>query len=112
MPVTYTHIGQNKGKPRIFLEGKRLAGCGFTRDARYNLVLVESGLDFKLLLKLDANGARKVSWRRRRGLSDFDEIKTDIPIVDILNASLIDLPFGTRIRAIFRTGEIEVTLHH
>ena len=70
-------IRANRGRPRIWLEGKRLASAGFERGVRFDLIqlpLRDGGL--LLALNEDGGGKRKVSG------------KGDRPIVDIVGAEI------------------------
>lgn len=105
--ITYTKVGQNRGVPRLWLEGGRLSRCGFEAGARF---LVELDLTRRQVrLKLDPNGDRTVSGRTRTLAGG--EARTT-PIVDIAGASLADvLGEGARLRAVLASGEIVFDLH-
>lgn len=106
--VTYTRMGQRSGgAPRLWLEGGRLERCGFEAGAKF---LVELDLTHRQVrLKLDPNGDRTVSGRKRT-LSSGTTRTT--PIVDIAGASLADvLGEGARLRAVLASGEIVFDLH-
>lgn len=60
-------VRANRGKPRIWLEGKRLDHAGFTVGARYNLDVV-GGL---IRMRLAEDGARKVSGKGERPIVDL-----------------------------------------
>jgi hypothetical protein len=60
-PLTSTHkIGQNRGKRRIWLDGKRLAHARFIGGTHYDL---EASEDIIVLTLNDQDGARKVTGR-------------------------------------------------
>jgi hypothetical protein len=70
-------IRENRGRPRIWLEGKRLSAAGFERGVRFNLVrlpLCEGGM----ALVQNEEGKRKVSG------------KGDRPIIDIVGAEIVN----------------------
>jgi len=70
-------IRANRGRPRIWLEGKRLAAAGFERGVRFDLTLGTKRYGGLLLyLNEDGSGKRKVSG------------KGDRPIVDIVGAEI------------------------
>jgi DNA (cytosine-5)-methyltransferase 1 len=105
--VTYTRVGRNRGVPRLWLEGGRLARCGFEAGAKFvaELDLVRR----QVRLRLDPNGDRTVSGRKRT-LTD-GAVRTT-PIVDVAGASLADvLGEGARLRAVLASGEIVFDLH-
>lgn len=60
-------VRANRGRARIWLEGKRLENAAFTVGARFD---IESG-DGDLLLCLDPNGSRKVSGKGERPIIDL-----------------------------------------
>lgn len=105
--VTYTRMGQNRGAPRLWLEGGRLERCGFDAGARFQVEL--DLVRRQVRLKLDPNGDRTVSGRKRTLTSG--ETRTT-PIVDIAGASLAEaLGEGARLRAVLASGEIVFDLH-
>lgn len=71
-------IGSNRGKPRIWIEGKHLVDAGFQRGDTWTLVETSQGF----MIRADRNGARKVSGKGER------------PVIDICGASLGVLATG------------------
>ena len=70
-------VRANRGRPRIWLEGKRLAAAGFERGVRFDLTLGTKRYGGLLLyLNEDGSGKRKVSGQGDR------------PIVDIVGAEI------------------------
>lgn len=103
--ITYTKVGQNRGAPRLWLEGLRLERCGFTPGAHFRVEL--DLVARQVRLKLDPAGDRTVSQRTR----NKGESKAS-PIVDVTGGSLADvLGEGARVRAILSGGEIVCDLH-
>ena len=98
--TTYTRVASNKGRERIWLEGRRLAQCGFERGTRYRIEVNPHRGYARLVL--DDDGDRVVSGRKRRG--------EDVPILDIAPSDLA--PKGTRVRATFEQGRVEIVIHH
>jgi hypothetical protein len=76
-PVTITRkIGQNRGKPRLWIEGAHLTAAGFKPGDTYTLTIVGD----KLGISRTAPGKpRKVSGKGEK------------PIIDISGASLGDI---------------------
>lgn len=74
-PTSYAirKIGENRGAPRLWLEGRLAQSAGFSPHKRFR-VLVEKEKN-RLTLRLDDNGDRKVS----------EKVKKDqpIPVIDI-----------------------------
>jgi DNA (cytosine-5)-methyltransferase 1 len=99
--VTYTTIGENRGKVRLWIEGAKLSVAGFVKGAHYTAEPTAAG--FRLVL--DADGDRKVSGRSRNG--------RNIPIIDI-TANWLEEYFtkGERLRAVFSGGVIDISIHH
>jgi hypothetical protein len=60
-------VRANRGKARIWLEGKRLDGAGFAVGARFTIDVVEGAL----VLRLDPSGTRKVSGKGERPIIDI-----------------------------------------
>jgi len=72
-------IGSNQGRPRIWLEGKRLVEAGYERGVRFDVVplpLRDGGM--VLAQNEDGTGKRKVSG------------KGDRPIIDIVGAEIVN----------------------
>lgn len=99
--VSYQKIGTNKDRPRLWIEGVKLAAAGFTRGAAYSIAFEEG----RMVLTLNENGERSVSGKTKNA--------REIPILDISLKALEDT-FGqdARVRVLFSQGRIEVSLHH
>ncbi|WP_286714977.1 DNA cytosine methyltransferase [Marinobacter sp. tcs-11] len=83
----------NRGKPRIWLEGQRLARGAFTQDTRYNI----SFKNGTVTLKACKDGDRKVSAYK------------DKPIIDLNSKEVGEwFPVGTKLRAVVRRGRIVI----
>ena len=78
---TTLKLGQNRGNPRVWIEGKHLTQAGFTQGSKFRATF---GKD-SIVLELAADGDRTVSGRKR------DE--QAIPIIDI-NADAIGEAMG------------------
>ena len=76
-----TRIGENKGQPRIWVEGKRVASAGFSPGTHYS---VEASPG-RLTLTVKDDGTRVVSIRKRGD--------RELPIID-LNSQEISKVFG------------------
>lgn len=105
--VIYAKIGENRGRKRLWLEGRRLARAGISPGQAFELSRVErAGKAGKgLVLRFTEAGDRTVS-RRKRGDQEF-------PVIDITGEELAKT-FGDseRVRVVVRAGVIEVTVHH
>jgi len=99
--VVYRKIGEHKGKPRIWLEGQKLATQGITPGMRFSLIKKQD----QICLSFCDDGARKVSRRKQKDAY--------LPVMDI-RADEIEAVFGQaeRIRAIIKPDEIIITIHH
>lgn len=72
-PATFTrNRGMNRGKPRLWIEGKHLLEAGFNPGDRWNAIQTASGLN----MVKHPEGSRKVSGKGAR------------PIIDITGANL------------------------
>ena len=105
--VSYTRLGQNRGNPRLWLEGLRLNRCGFKPGERFRVEL--DLVNRQVRLKLDPNGDRTVSQRQRQ-VEDGEVRRT--PIIDVTGGALAEvLGEGARVRATLAAGEIVFDLH-
>ncbi|OLF82026.1 hypothetical protein AWH63_10835 [Marinobacter sp. C18] len=83
----------NRGKPRIWLEGQRLARGAFVAGVTYN-VTFKNG---EVTLKACKDGKRKVSSYLNK------------PIIDLNNKEVGEwFPIGTKLRAVVRKGRIVI----
>lgn len=93
------NITQNKGAPRLWLEGKAPEQVGFKPGARYD-ILVDTESK-RVSLKLIEAGYRTVSQKERNG-------KT-IPVIDINSKLILQVFEGMNcVRVIMRTNEIHI----
>jgi DNA (cytosine-5)-methyltransferase 1 len=72
MKLQYYTIRENRGRPRIWLEGKRLTAMGISRGDRFITHKVEDGVN----IEINPDGRRKVSG------------KGDRPIIDIVGKDI------------------------
>jgi DNA (cytosine-5)-methyltransferase 1 len=90
-------VGKNKGAPRVWLEGQRLAKAGFSPGQHYH---VDTGHG-RVVLTIQANGARVVSVKKRNDRQR--------PVIDLNSAKDLGLFEGLeKIRVIVRKGEIHL----
>lgn len=86
--TTYTRkIGQNRGKPRLWLEGVILSEHGFPHGTRW---IIAKQPPFLLLLA-DPNGDRKVAGTQERPIIDINSAKLLAgldPVVEITELRL------------------------
>ena len=66
------NIGQNRGKPRLWIEGKALVESGLDHGNRWDLIPNSNGF----VIKRNPNGTRKIAGKVGR------------PIIDICGATL------------------------
>ena len=65
-------IRANRGRPRVWIEGKRLVLAGFNRGCLFNVVVGDRGLTLTKVFRLwDVEGSRKVSGKGERPLIDL-----------------------------------------
>lgn len=90
-------LGNFRGAPRFYKQGKRLALAGFEPGVRFSAELVkEQGL---VVLKVDTSGNRVVSKK----LSG----ETEVPVIDINSAELLSVFDGMdQIRVIVKDSQI------
>lgn len=78
--VTVTRkIGRNRGKPRLWIEGKVLQDAGLTHGTRWSLMPATFAGSPGFLMSEDPEGSRKVAG------------KPDRPIIDIVGKTLGEL---------------------
>jgi len=61
------NIGQNKGRPRIWLEGAILINAGFNHGDRFDVINEPN----KLIIKRNPQGKRKISGSHDRPIIDM-----------------------------------------
>ena len=118
LQVSYVSLKEHKQVKRLWLEGLRLEQAGFSKGIQYQVAYDLDNQTIKLIplpvsqyIESAAERRRRkilvVAGRKRRGKDSIT------PIIDICNAELINV-FGEamRVRAIFKKGEIEISLHH
>lgn len=101
--VSYTKVGEHRGRKRLWLEGLRLAAAGFEPGTRFSLTLDLSSR--RIVLEADPAGDRQVSSRATKSGGRT-------PIIDVCDADLERVlgPAG-RVRAAIFDGRIEFDLH-
>lgn len=99
--ITHTHVKETKRALRIWIEGNKLAACGFVPDASYNIGFHADAK--QIILELSPTGTHKVSNPRTRCR----------PIID-LHSNKVGAVFaaGDRLEVIFEEGVITIRLHH
>lgn len=86
--------GMNRGRPRLWLEGKLLIEAGFRRGDHFSVTVQDDGL---ILVKKD-DGSRKVSG------------KAEKPIIDIMGATLGPLQEVERVTVSYEEGAGQLTI--
>lgn len=90
-------IGENKGAPRVWLEGKYLTYYGFLPGKKYDIDV--NGTTLRLTLRED--GMRVISLKERNS--------SQVPVIDINNRELLSVFQGLRaIRVILRENAIYI----
>lgn len=93
-----TKITEQRGKPRIWIEGSRLELAGFTPARRYTVQVDAEAC--RLTLRIAEEGDRLVSRRESAGKVS--------PIIDICNATLAMFAGFDRVRVVFAAGVVHV----
>lgn len=83
-------VRANRGRARIWIEGARLAGAGFTHGARYNVMATANIIG----LVLAEDGARKVAGAAAR------------PIIDMSGRSCAPFVTGDDVEITYQNGTI------
>lgn len=90
-------IGENKGAPRVWLEGRFLEQAGMDTGARFTVEVIRE--KDCVALRLDDAGVRKVSGKVRG--------EKNIPVVDLNSKEALEIFTGlNRVRAISEGGVI------
>ena len=98
-----TKIGQNRGAPRIWLEGMKAKLAGFLPGKRFNIRKDESRKT--LILDLCPTGFRVVSRKSKSG--------QEVPVIDINSAELLQLFDGlSTVRVIVQQARIVILPSH
>jgi len=94
--LCYKKIGENKGRPRIWFQGKRLESCRMHPGSRIQVDYSEN----EIRVYLSESGSRVVSSKKEQ------------PIIDLSNSRIGEIFKGVdRVRAVFKDGEIIITIH-
>lgn len=97
MHVAIHEIGQNKGKPRVWLQGEMLASAGFAPQTRYEINHREGAL----VLVRDARGYRNVSGKPKHD--------REVPVIDLNSDKVLSAFAGLEhVKVIYRENEIEI----
>ena len=105
--ISYTTLGKHKQNCRLWLEGKRLAACGFDQGQPYVVVL---DVDHRtLILRTTKDGDKVVSGRKGDSAGNVH------PIIDLCNADVTrhlrtHMGNPARVRVAFKYGEITVSI--
>src|SRR5574340_1756441 len=92
-----TSIGENKGSPRVWLQGSNLDHVGFKPGTRFDIKLD----DARLVLTRSDQGIRVVS-RKRRGEIEY-------PVIDINSRELLEMFEGmSAVRVVMLEEEIHI----
>lgn len=98
--TTPRNVGMNKGTPRIWLEGVKLAQAGFKRHVCYSVDIKR----VQIILTLCDNGEKRVSGKRvAPGSDDWT------PVIDLHNSALVDFLQGSkRVDVTYQEGKITI----
>ena len=98
--VINTRVGQNRGKARIWLEGKKITPS-FEPGNFFNLEKDE--VNKNLILKPDANGTHKVSVRNKNNRK--------YPIIELRGDDVSFFDISMLLRVVVRKGSITIEIH-
>ena len=94
MEIANLKLGIHRGAPRLWIEGKKLAGAGFLTGDRY-VILSSASKPNQLEILKRPNGERKIAGGERNGKPR--------PIIDAHSQEWFDL---------FPSGRVSVEFHH
>lgn len=103
----YYTIGENKGKPRIWLQGGNLEAVGFNKGVDYEVIY-----DFEL--RTITYLVTKESSKDTRVVSSKTNKKGKVsPIIDLSSLTIADIAGDAeKVRADFKYGSVVISLHH
>jgi len=90
--IQHYTVRANRGKPRIWLEGKRLAAAGFNAGDRFEIITTRTVGALLILRKVD--GERRISGTESR------------PIIDLSGSSCYPFATGDAVSVEYSTGQI------
>lgn len=90
------NIGQNRGKPRLWIEGKVLVDAGLDHGARWDLVPHEDGKGFDVVE--NADGKRKIAGKPGRPIIDITG-KTLGAVGEAQSVTISQIEAGLSVRA-------------
>jgi DNA (cytosine-5)-methyltransferase 1 len=97
MIIKTLKVGENKGAPRLFLEGMACLLSGFARDVRYRATRVGEAV----LVELIESGDRGVSGKGK------------VPVIDLNSKTLLEgFATGQTVRVAFGKGKIHISLSY
>ena len=101
MSNEYTRkIGQNKGRPRLWLEGAILTECGFSHGERYNV----TPYDGYLTIEKAHGGKRKIAGKAERPIIDMLGKVLEQAFTDDMPASVTIIKLDNGIIEVKREG--------
>ena len=110
MIVAEYKIGQNKGRPRIWIDGKRLKEAGFVGGEHYSCTVINGRIECILRSIQPTDGdllMRDHMWSTIRKVSGRADGK---PIIDLLGKDVEGaFPDGKRVQVIFEQGKLTIT---
>ena len=101
--IINTTLGENKGRPRLWLEGDRIRRCGIEPGKKFTPKYGDKGL----VIHVADFGQLTVSKRKRRNTD------TVYPVIDYKCEEMRSLFAGAfRLRCVVRKAKISVKAHH
>lgn len=99
--LSYRTVTKHRNGSRLWIDGAKLGMAGFNKGAKYKREPVGD----TITLTLDPSGDFTVAGKEKFGVT--------IPVIDIaMTQYKQDYPIGTKIRAVFTTGSIVISIHH
>lgn len=104
---SYNKVGENKGRPRIWLEGSGLANGNFVKGTHYKIQLVPESMELVITIatKVDKD-TKTVSGRKQPN-------GTIKPIIDLSFLNILTITRGAeRVRSDFHINQVRISVHH
>lgn len=103
----YYSVGENKGTPRIWLQGGALTASNFCKGANYEVIYNIDNKTIILRLTNNKNVKTRVVSGRKTAQGRYT------PIIDLASMELLSVTGDNKkIRADFMNGEIHISIHH
>lgn len=97
-------LSENRGNPRVWMEGEKLAREGIQPGMKYNLIPNKTGIT----VKFTSDGGKYIVNKRTKRGTNLTQ-----PLIEIRDTLLWDIfPKGQKLRVVINKEEINITAHY